>query len=83
MIGLQLLTRPGCHLCEEMKELLKDLSDEVNVAVEEIDISGNKNLERKFGSEIPVLMHKHQIVAKVRISKAVLLEQLRTTTSIG
>ena len=83
MIGLQLLTRPGCHLCEEMKELLKDLSDEVNVSVEEIDITGNKNFERKFGSEIPVLMHKHQIVAKVRISKAVLLEQLRTTTSIG
>jgi len=83
MIGLQLLTRPGCHLCEEMKELLKDLSDEVNVSVEEIDITGNKNFERKFGSEIPVLMHKHQIVAKVRISKAALLEQLRTTTSIG
>ena len=83
MIGLQLLTRPGCHLCEEMKELLKDLSDEVNVSVEEIDITGNKTLERKFGSEIPVLMHKHQVVAKVRISKAVLLEQLRTTTSIG
>ena len=57
MIGLQLLTRPGCHLCEEMKELLKDLSDEVNVSVEEIDITGNKNFERKFGSEIPVLMH--------------------------
>ena len=83
MIGLQLLTRPGCHLCEEMKELLKDLSDEVNVSVEEIDITGNKNFERKFGPEIPVLMHKHQIVAKVRISKAALLEQLRTTTSIG
>ncbi len=83
MICLRLLTRPGCHLCEEMKELLKNLSDEVNVSVEEVDITGNKNLERQFGSEIPVLMHKHQVLAKVRTSKAFLLKQLRTATSIG
>ena len=81
MICLRLLTRPGCHLCEEMKELLNHLSSEIDVSVEEVDITGNKTLERQFGSEIPVLMHKHEVVAKVRTSKALLLEQLRTTTT--
>lgn len=81
MICLRLLTRPGCHLCEEMKELLNHLSSEIDVSVEEVDITGNKTLERQFGSEIPVLMHKHEVVAKVRTSKALLLEQLRTTTA--
>ena len=81
MIYLQLLTRPGCHLCNEMKELLTSLSHEVIVSVEEVDITGDKTLEKKFGSEIPVLLHKHQVLAKVRISKPALLEQLRTTTS--
>ena len=81
MIYLQLLTRPGCHLCEEMKELLTSLSREVTVSVEEIDITGDKTLEKQFGSEIPVLLHKHQVIAKVRISKSALLEQLHTTTS--
>ena len=81
MICLRLLTRPGCHLCEEMKELLNHLSSEIDVSVEEVDITGNNPLERQFGSEIPVLMHKHEVVAKVRTSKALLLEQLRTTTA--
>ena len=81
MIYLRLLTRPGCHLCEEMMKLLKNLSDEINVSVEEIDITGNKTLEQQFGSVIPVLMHKTQVVAKARISKDLLLEQLRATTS--
>ena len=81
MICLRLLTRPGCHLCEEMKELLNHLSSEIDVSVEEVDITGNKPLERQFGSEIPVLMHKHEVVAKVRTSKALLLKQLRTTTA--
>jgi len=81
MICLRLLTRPGCHLCDEMKKLLNHLSSEIDVSVEEVDITGNKTLERQFGSEIPVLMHKHEVVAKVRTSKALLLEQLRTTTA--
>ena len=81
MIYLQILSRPGCHLCDEMKELLTSLSPEVTVSVEEVDITGNKTLEKKFGSEIPVLLHKHQVLAKVRISKPALLEQLRTATS--
>ena len=81
MIYLQLQTRPGCHLCDEMKDLLSSLSHDVIVSVEEIDITGDKPLEEQFGSEIPVLLHKHQVLAKVRISKPALLEQLRTTTS--
>jgi hypothetical protein len=64
-----------------MKQLLNHLSSEIDVSVEEVDITGNKTLERQFGSEIPVLMHKHEVVAKVRTSKALLLEQLRTTTA--
>ena len=79
MICLRLLTRPGCHLCDEMKKLLNQLSSEIDVSVEEVDITGDNTLERQFGSEIPVLMHKHEVVAKVRTSKALLLEQLRTT----
>ena len=81
MIYLQMLTRPGCHLCDEMKDLLSSLSHDVIVSVEEIDITGDKPLEEQFGSAIPVLLHKHQVLAKVRISKPALLEQLRTTTS--
>ena len=64
-----------------MKDLLSSLSHDVIVSVEEIDSTGDKPLEEQFGSEIPVLLHKHQVLAKVRISKPALLEQLRTTTS--
>ena len=64
-----------------MKELLTRLPNKVTVSVEEVDITGDKTLEKQFGSEIPVLLHKHQVLAKVRISKPVLLEKLRAITS--
>jgi glutaredoxin len=60
-IALTIYSRPGCHLCEEMKTTIE--------RIEEIDISADADLEARYGTEIPVLLVNGQKAAKYRISE--------------
>jgi glutaredoxin len=75
---LTIFSRPGCHLCDEMKEVVHRVSASVPLALDEIDISGNAELERLYGVEIPVLMVDGKKVAKYRIGESELLRVLTT-----
>ena len=68
---LTLYTRPGCHLCEEMKVILERVIRDTRVAaqIEEIDIANNPDLEERYGLQIPVLLVNGRKAAKYRISE--------------
>ena len=70
MIHLTLYSRPGCHLCEEMKAVINRLAADSPLALTEIDISTDPDLEARYGTEIPVLIADGKKVAKYRISEA-------------
>ena len=78
MIRLTIYSRPGCHLCDEMKDLVRRVSASVPLALEEVDISGDAELERLYGTEIPVLMADGKKVAKYRIGERELRRVLTT-----
>jgi hypothetical protein len=65
----RLYSRPGCHLCEEMKAAIARASrvTGIPVTIEEVDISTDPDLEARYGLEIPVLEVKGRKVAKYRI----------------
>jgi hypothetical protein len=50
--------------------------DETALSFEEIDISGNAELEARYGLEIPVLLVNGKRVAKYRVGEAELLRLL-------
>ncbi len=77
MIRLTLYTRPGCHLCDAMKDVVEEAAREEPVTLREVDVSGNVDLERRFGREVPVLARGDRVVARVRTTRAALLESLR------
>ncbi|HEX6997083.1 MAG TPA: glutaredoxin family protein [Gammaproteobacteria bacterium] len=52
---LVLYSRPGCHLCEEMLAELEPLL-EGRADVRIVDVSGDPELERRYGLRIPVLV---------------------------
>lgn len=58
---LILYSRPGCHLCDEARELLHQLLDERGrnalaiPTLTEIDIESYPELERRFFTTIPVV----------------------------
>ena len=69
MIRLSLFSRPGCHLCDEMKTVVRRVAATIPVQLDEVDISGDPALEALYGTEIPVLMLGGTKVAKFRISE--------------
>lgn len=77
MITLTLYSRPGCHLCDEMKAVVQRVAQRIPLTLEEIDISTDASLERRYGFEIPVLLVDGRKTAKYRIDEGVLLRILQ------
>jgi thiol-disulfide isomerase/thioredoxin len=71
VIVLTLYSRPGCHLCDEMKAVVERVigAAAVRAAVEEIDISTDPALEARYGLEIPVLLVDGKRAAKYRVTE--------------
>jgi glutaredoxin len=69
---LTLYSRPGCHLCDDMKAVIARVraSSLTPMTLEEIDISTDAELEARYGTEIPVLLLNGRKVAKYRVSEA-------------
>ena len=68
MVHLTLYSRPGCHLCDEMKTAVAKLAETDPIDLEEVDISTDAELERRYGLEIPVLLVDGKKAAKYRVS---------------
>ncbi len=76
MILLTIYSRPGCHLCDVMKDVVRHVGASVPLTIEEIDISTDAELERLYGMEIPVLFVAGKKVAKYRITEQQLRKML-------
>ncbi|MEQ1898087.1 MAG: glutaredoxin family protein [Vicinamibacterales bacterium] len=74
---LTLYSRPGCHLCDEMKAVVDLVAARVPLSLEIINIDDDPALTERYGLEIPVLLVNGGKVAKYRIEEAVLERTLR------
>ncbi len=83
MIELTLYSRPGCHLCDQMKATIDRVARTIPLTLRVVDISGNADLEARYGVEIPVLLVDGRKTAKYRIEEADLRRSLGSRTSAG
>ncbi len=74
VITLTIYSRPGCHLCDDMKAVVRRVAERVPVTIEDVDISTDPALERRYGTEIPVLLANGKRAAKYRVTEAELLQ---------
>jgi hypothetical protein len=81
VIALTLYSRPGCHLCDDMKAIVLRVARTMPLALEEIDISADADLESAYGLEIPVLLVNGKIAAKYRIGEDELRRLLTARSS--
>ncbi len=69
MIQLTLMSRPGCHLCDEMRRevdaMLGDRPHEWTV----VDVDSDADLARRYGDSIPVLFVNGHLFAKIRLPR--------------
>lgn len=73
---LTLYTRPGCHLCDEMKAVVRRVQGQVACELTEVDISRDEALLKRYGRHIPVLVADGVEVARTRVGVAELLAAL-------
>jgi glutaredoxin len=81
VIPLTIYSRPGCHLCDEMKTTITRVARTISLSLEDIDISTDPALEARYGVEIPVLLVDGKKAAKYRVTEEELLRILRGRTS--
>ena len=77
MIRVSIYSRPGCHLCDEMKAVAERVARMVPLTLEEIDVSADAELEKRYGLEVPVLMIEGRKAAKYRVTDTELIRMLR------
>jgi glutaredoxin len=46
--------KPGCHLCDDAREVIARVCVEVGTSYDEVDITTDPDLVRRFGEQIPV-----------------------------
>lgn len=51
---VRLLSRPGCHLCDDARAVIADVCTELGEEFEEVDITSSPELLREYGEQIPV-----------------------------
>ena len=62
-----LYSRPGCHLCEVVKEQLETIRREMDFHIEERNIDDEASLRERYNDDIPVVALNGRDVFKHRI----------------
>ncbi|MET7966631.1 glutaredoxin family protein [Micromonospora sp. NPDC005305] len=75
---LTLITRPGCHLCEDAKAALDRVVAVTGDRWEEKDVTGDLELERDYGERLPVVLLDGKEHGYWRVEEERLLRDLTT-----
>lgn len=73
---LLLYTRPNCPLCDEAKQLLHLLQDDVSFSWQEVNIEEDDALHERFCISIPVIMHNGDILQQGNVDYSELEEAI-------
>lgn len=71
-MSLVLVTRRGCHLCDEALELLRELGHEPELA----DVDADERLFDLYDWRVPVLLEGGRVVAEGKLDRAKLRQAL-------
>lgn len=72
-----LVVRPGCHLCDDARETVRDVAQECGVTWQEVSLEGDDELTARYGELVPVVLvdgaqHAYHRVDARRLREALL-----------
>jgi glutaredoxin len=71
-------SRPGCHLCDDAKDVITGLRGRAEFDLAEVNIDTDAELQRLYGKEIPVVTINGRKAFKYFVQPAEFLKKLRT-----
>jgi glutaredoxin len=72
-VDVELVTRQGCHLCEDALGLLRELGLEPR----QRDVDGDAELQRLYDFRVPVVLVDGRVVGEGRLDREALKRALR------
>jgi glutaredoxin len=48
--------KPGCHLCDDAREVIARVCADLGTSYQEVDITTDPELMRRYGEQIPVTL---------------------------
>jgi len=76
-VRVQLIGKPGCHLCETARVVIDDICTDLKIEWEELSIHDSAELADQYGEFIPVVLidgkqHDQFGVSETRLRRALL-----------
>jgi glutaredoxin len=82
-VPVTVYSAPGCHLCEQAKEVIAAVGRTVELELVEIDISADAELERRYRELIPVVFVDGHRAFTYRVDPEALRRRVEAATSGG
>jgi glutaredoxin len=73
---LTLYGKPGCHLCDDARAAVERVTARRDVPLEQVDISRDPVLYKRYGERIPVLEMDGETVFEFFVDEVVLERRL-------
>ena len=82
--GLVVLTRDGCHLCEQMLEELAELERQGRIPTVTVrDVDAEAETARRYGLKVPVLLLDGSVICHYTLNSQELLRVVGPRTGPG
>ena len=75
--GVIFYTKPGCHLCDEAREVLHNVGGRFSLDVKEIDINSDVGVFEKYKNIIPVVIIDGKYTFGARVSEDDIISTLQ------
>jgi len=76
-VQIDIYSRPGCHLCDEAKEIVERVRGRIPFALSVINIETDPELEKKYGEQIPVVFINGNKAFKYHVNEAELEQKVK------
>ena len=73
-----LLTKPGCHLCDDARPLLVEALTPMGLAFDEVDITTDAALYATYWTQIPVVLVDGEVIGVHHVDPTALATALAT-----
>jgi hypothetical protein len=81
--GLVVLSRAGCHLCEQMLQELAELELAGRIPPTTVlDVDADPDLARQYGLKVPVLLLNHSVICHYTLNSQELLRLVDRSPAI-
>jgi glutaredoxin len=77
-IRIEIYSRPGCHLCDEAKEVIERSQARYVLDIRVINVEEDPELEARYGTEIPVVFISGRKAFKYHVDPVELERKLRS-----